>query len=142
MTTEIQRNNLIKLADYLDALPANYRHFSMQTYAAKDVTFDDYDDEAYFADEDVLETPAQVIPTFINECGSCACAIGHAPLAGIPVEPDDSWISYEQRSFGVSGHPDHETYRAWDYMFGPDNSNDPKEAAERIRTFLESGVPA
>lgn len=114
--TEEQRNNLAKLADYLDALPADYDRFNMSAYMLG-------------ADGYSTSPLRQAEP---NVCGSCACAIGHGPAAGIGLRGDPSWPEYAERVFGT----DEAATSAGEYMFGVDNPNDPRAAADRIRKVL------
>lgn len=118
------KDNLLKLADYLDALPADYKHFDMGSYYT-------YHGEEIFPDDSDEEKPG---PYDLNACGSSACAIGHGPNAGIPLQGDDYfWSKYARRAFGVD-ESDYES--GGNYMFGLNNSNDPKAAAKRIREVV------
>lgn len=117
--TTKQRHNLAKLADYLDALPDDYGKFFMGEY--------------YVTDGYMGRSVTQVSKESLeNECGSCACAIGHGPAAGIRRYSDTTWWSYAQRVFGTCDDMTEEG----DYMFGSDKPNCPKQAAQRIREVL------
>lgn len=110
--TDEQRANLAKLADYLDALPADYRCFEMHSYHS-----------------DAVYPSSASVP----ECGTTACAVGHGPAAGFPATRYENWDEYRIRLFGpgsifVPG--------AAQYMFSPLNPNDPHAAAGRIRKVL------
>ena len=142
MITDEQKANLAKLADYLDAMTPEYakKHFAMSVFMAcpageweltpyqiRNGDSDDFDalnvDAVYGQTNDVYA------------CGTCACAIGHGPAAGIAADPvaDASWDKYSQRALGIS-----QFYNTgiWSDLFGPQNPDDPKAAAERIRAFL------
>ena len=116
------RDNLLKLADYLETLPDDYEQFDMSEYmAARDGTYW----ETLGIDE--RSKPA---------CGTVACAVGHGPSAGIRTYGDANWSDYADRVFGVL--PD----SGFDYMFASGWSmrdNTPKGAAARIRTYVALG---
>lgn len=121
------RTNLTKLADYLAALPADYKHFDMTDY-----------NRAKRGDG----SSALYIQHRRYDCGTVACAVGHAPAAGIRVWGDMGWNSYCTRVFGIDRWDQYDTF---EYMFGAEwvhYDNTPQGAAARIRTYLESGVPA
>lgn len=118
--------NLTKLADFLDALPDDYAHFRMASY------FEEYDEDEEYPYWEVELSDAD--PARLANCGTCACAVGHAPMAGISPRDGEDWGEYELRVFGVSMND--VNYLAWDFMFGPDNPDDAKAAAGRIREVL------
>jgi hypothetical protein len=114
------RENLLKLADYLDKLPDDYEQFHMREYMMTT------------GGREVMYIWEQTKP----DCGTVACAVGHGPSAGIRVYGDSDWESYADRVFGELPHDD------FTYMFGSswcDTDNTPKGAAARIRTFVELG---
>jgi hypothetical protein len=116
------RENLLKLADYLDKLPDDYEQFHMYSYMAQRSSYG-------WATFDLNEKPKP-------ECGTVACAVGHGPAAGIRIYGDWDWESYADRVFGELPYDD------FSYMFGSswcDTDNTPKGAAARIRTFVELG---
>lgn len=113
------KDNLLKLAAYLETLPDDYEQFHMFEYMK--------DDEGF-----VLWQPQTVQPG----CGTVACAVGHGPSAGIRLYGDTNWDSYVDRVFGYLLH------NGFEYMFGADwtyTDNTPKGAAARIRTYVELG---
>ena len=123
MPTAEQAANLNKLADYLDSLPDDYAHFRMKSYVA------DYEDDGISYDFDLGEADTDRV---LN-CGTCACAVGHGPLAGILPLPGEGWHAYEERVFGLTMTECDD----WDYLFGPCNPDDAKAAASRIREYLK-----
>lgn len=149
-----QRSNLKTLADYLDNMPEDYAktHFLMAAYAvclpnlAEDLNgypnlrerYED-DDDADESDELIQKLKGQA-PNSFYACGTCACAIGHGPAAGIAVtNADTNWDRYSLRAFGMAqfeGPQFSPTFQDWNYVFGPDNPDDPKAAASRIHAFL------
>jgi hypothetical protein len=116
------RDNLLKLASYLETLPDDYEQFDMGEYMSE-------------RDGDCME-PLGPDEQSKPSCGTVACAVGHGPAAGIRVYGDHSWEEYADRVFGyMSGG-------SFEYMFGASWSctdNTPKGAAARIRTYLALG---
>lgn len=118
MTTQ-HRDNLRKLADHLDALPADYEHFDMAVYC---------DNE----DDDDLTWPRNVTVEKLHACGTTACALGHGPtIPGCEAMVGETWNGYARRVFGIFEWSDE-----WDYAFGPMLPNDPKFIASRIRDII------
>lgn len=116
------RENLLKLADYLDTLPGDYEQFDMSEY----MLVRDGDHWENFG-PDERSKPV---------CGTVACAVGHGPAAGIRLYGDLDWTDYAERVFGKMRCDD------FQYMFGSEWSNydnTPKGAASRIRTFVSLG---
>lgn len=122
--TRVQRSNLKTLANYLDSLPANYSHFGMSNF------FQHNGREINVTDLDTVCTP----------CGTAACAVGHAPGAGIPIhEDDEDWADYSERVFGLNAFADNRwgwCFCGWWDQF--DNSH--YGAAARIRYLLKHGA--
>lgn len=121
---KFQRNNLEKLATYLEALPDDYTEFDMSV----------------FSEEDECKP-------VVKTCGSAACAIGHGPVAGIHAYASDiGWSGYAKRVFGVKGR--HNLYLcsgplwAWCFTGGwVEIDASVKGAAFRIRYYLANGAP-
>jgi len=115
---KFHRDNLEKLATYLESLPEDYDQFRMTFF--------------FMRPGDMDGKPQDAMHALKHECGTTACAVGHGPSAGIPVRRDDNWTAYCRRVFGVtildSGDGS--------YMFGGGWPNCPKQAAKRIRTVL------
>lgn len=121
------RDNLTKLADYLAALPADYEQFDMNDYNR--VKGDNWKGGPLYIEKRRYD------------CDTVACAIGHGPAAGIRVYGDMGWNAYCIRVFGIDRWDHYDTFQ---YLFGPNwihYDNTPQGAAERIRIYLESGVP-
>lgn len=78
--------------------------------------------------------------SFMNEqvnCGSVACAISHAPYAGITKQYNESWDSFAYRVFGLKGV-------AWAFCFDEEwvfYDNTPQGVAKRILFMLQCGIP-
>ena len=75
-------------------------------------------------------------------CGSCGCAVGFAPFAGLGKDPDERWSSYSSRVFGLDDLDRGE--QAWDWCFSPlwdvvDNT--PPGAGQRLLWLELHGVP-
>lgn len=161
--TERRRGNLEKLADYLEALPEDYEHFDMESF---------YDHEgscdlAESLDEEVADVIgdygveakdtlyATSIEDFLNNCGTVACAIGHAPAAGIPLAKSHivtkrlggvSVVTGIDWSAYAKNFVRHESEDAWEFLFGGlwgEWDQHHWGAAARIRFLLDKGgVPA
>ncbi len=141
--TAKQRQNLLKLATYLESLPKNYSHFDMFSFADHEGDCDlPIPPSAYAA----LKPRA-----FLDNCGTVACAVGHGPAAGIkPLSSeikrgrDNSahsvdWTNYTERAFGVNAFGEE-----FDFLFQSTwvrIDNDHYGAAARIRYFLATGRP-
>jgi hypothetical protein len=127
--TRTQRRNLAKLADYLEGLPKNYRHFDM---------FDYIDGRS---DADVARYARN--NGGVASCGTVACALGHGPAAGVLFRPSDfygrtpSWSLYTSRFI-------EEYSPAWEWAFDSGwkhHDNHHWGAAARIRYLLKHGGP-
>jgi hypothetical protein len=140
-----QRQNLVKLADYLESLPERYKHFNMSSFA-------DHNGDCN-VDKDFEMLVVKKPEVFLSNCGTVACAVGHGPAAGLaPILEefdiqgrgkqrrvvDFDWHSYTVRVFGVYGL----TYE-FSWMFGgmwSDIDNHHYGAAARIRYFLDTSL--
>jgi hypothetical protein len=122
------KDNLLKLADYLDALPADYKEFDMRDYNT--------------VKADTLSGTRSLDPNKRRYgCGTAACALGHGPAAGIRVYGDWCWDDYCKRVFGIDRDFRRNTDE-FDYLFGStwtQYDNTPHGAAARIRTYVELG---
>ena len=122
----MNKENLLKLAKFLDELPEDYKHFDMSKW----LTSDTYE-----------LCPDEIEDVDIKACGYAACAIGHAPQA-LELTTEQAWecptwSNFIEVYFGIDHH-------AEQFMFGAgwsDIDDTPKGAAKRIRYFLENGVP-
>jgi hypothetical protein len=117
------KDNLLKLAAYLETLPDDYEQFDMSEYMSAR-------DGDYWETLDITERSKPV-------CGTVACAVGHGPAAGIRTYGDVDWLDYSQRVFG-----EFRDDCGWDYMFcsgWSHHDNTPKGAAARIRTYVTLG---
>jgi hypothetical protein len=121
--TATRVQNLVKLAKYLRALPDGYERFGMGTY--------------FMAGRSELE-PEQVQHGG-SECGTSACAVGHAIGAGIAAQPGDhTWFVYGSRCFT-------EAYDDYVFCFGGywyHTDDTPRGAAARICFLLAGGSAA
>jgi len=118
---EPNKENLLKLADYLLSLPVDYSHFHMNYFCSSDESFDC--DEAAHA---------------ITNCGTVGCALGHGPAAGI-APSTLGWHRYCDKEFGIGT-----ASTEWDWCFGYKwvrHDNTPQGAGKRIKYFLDFGVP-
>lgn len=135
MPNKKQRQNLAKLAIYLESLPPSYKHFDMQGYAAHNGVCQLADSPRILAAKKPNE--------FLANCGTVACAAGHGPAAGIKFARDEVgeqwalWSSYVGRVFGAG-----EGSCDFDFLFASfwqDYDNHHYGAAARIRYFLATG---
>lgn len=122
------RKNLLKLADYLESLPADYKHFDMSSYIENSKA------AMYYA-----KTGRKGNQKIVS-CGTVACAVGHGPAAGISIKNYVNsinvvdWSAYADEQF--SGDDE------FDWLFGSiwtgiDNHH--WGAAARIRFMLDKG---
>lgn len=116
------RQNLEKLATYLEALPVDYEAFEM----------------AYFNSEE-SEKPVAMA------CGAVACAVGHGINAGIPAKTSDyTWLDYAKRTFGVKLDRHVAFGSLWSWCFSSNwqyTDNTAQGAALRIRAYLADTIP-
>jgi len=134
--TKQQRENLDKLATYLENLPADYSAFNMAHYFITDgIT-----SEKEFAE---IEAKYARENGGVGKCGAVACAVGHGPSAGVLFDEFDfsptigryrtaDWTTYVEK-FCTNGSPE------WEFMFGGGwayHDNTPQGAAKRIRYTL------
>ena len=113
---------LLKLADYLYNLPANYSHFEMSTF--------------YYGDgPEGLSSP--IVLASPRSCNTVACAVGHAPAAGIDCT---RFANYQELVNWLTAN----NQEVFDWLFGGDWAlvdNTHRGAAARIYFALEQGVP-
>lgn len=70
-------------------------------------------------------------------CGTCGCAVGHGPYAGIPKLATEDWHTYSRRVFTDDG-------AIWDYLFSASwahRDNTVRGARKRIKHILTWGEP-
>jgi hypothetical protein len=117
----MNRDNLEKLAAYLEKLPEDYTHFDMSVF---------------FQRGDFTRT--YVDATLAGDCGTVACAVGHGPVAGIILATESSgWTDYGEKAFEL-------VFDEWDWCFSSgwaSVDNTPHGAAKRIRQLLDHGLP-
>lgn len=126
----MNKHNLIKLANYLAALPDEYEHFNMRDYA-------------FNSGLESGTIPLVDVCTLINECGSVACAIGHGPLiAGLEISPDDDcWHDYTDRVFDLNRSIFSEESHLFSFAFDSGWAaidNRPISAAKRIALIVNN----
>jgi hypothetical protein len=134
---DVNRENLEKLATYLESLPKDYEHFCMETY----FTAPDWDGEK--------EVAYALHNGGLNKCDAVACAIGHGPAAGILALPEEimrgsvCWDDYCKRVFCDVHSEDNLTpeYKFLFYDAWEDYDNTPLGAAQRIRYLLAGNAP-
>lgn len=138
--TATQRKNLLKLAAYLESLPADYSHFGMRFYADHRGDCDLPMEEDLYAAKDPQG--------FLTNCGTVACAVGHGPAAGIRPKTsefymdgrkafDFDWNVYVERAFGIGPTTEEFAFLFSDKWVGLDDHH--YGAAARIRYYLDTG---
>lgn len=130
--TLAQRKRLEKLATYLESLPEDYDHFTMNFF----VLSRSQDEEVRYAREN----------GGVASCGAVACAVGHGPAAGILVP-----LQFIRRNcfkrlyvawYEYAGYLAPEEAYNWLFIDDwKDYDNHHWGAAARIRYYLEDGVP-
>lgn len=143
---EARRENLEKLATYLENLPENYEHFNMHSFIDHKSDFQALVDYA-------LNNGG------VHNCGTAACAVGHGPAAGILFHEDE--LTIEEVYSNISRRwikdvlmPDWTKYSerfvecldsdAFEFLFSASwilSDNTVAGAAKRIRYYLENGIP-
>lgn len=129
----MNRENLEKLAAYLEALPPDYGSFRMDIFMSE-------------AGEHRLADGHDPY-----ECGTVACAIGHGPAAGIPLNEEEikilrsadgrigfhhMWEDYSDRVFFDSNV--HDLWWTWCFSGLWSRVDDtPQGAVKRIRWLLD-----
>lgn len=75
----------------------------------------------------------------VIDCGSCGCALGHGPYAGVVKSPWESWAAYSRRAMGM---PNGSIESIWCFsMQWTEIDNTAQGAGKRILWMLEHGVP-
>ena len=157
----INRENLEKLASYLENLPEDYQHFGMRSY----LNPTDLSALIKYAEQN----------GGVHTCGTAACAVGHGPAAGILFPEANryspfwrgsnghyiydeegnikwsakrtlvpNWFHYSACMFFNSEPLSRASTIAWHWCFGSEwgqCDNTPKGAAARIRYLLRHGRP-
>jgi hypothetical protein len=129
--TDDQRNNLAILSSHLKKV--DKKKFNMSYYCVKKYHGGMFSQRLF---------PYNIVQEY-NECDTVACALGHAPMAGIPVYGNEDWIEYSGRVFGINNNSDFNP-RAWSWLFQyrwVAKDNTPKGAAARIDWLLENNIP-
>lgn len=124
--TEENKSNLKKLADYLSALPEEYSHFDMETFYRR-IIIDHYEKYNFKNFDD---------GTYLNECGTVACALGHGPAAGIEVGDSTNWYAYGLKFIEENSSNE----QVWGFLFSVEwvkIDNTPQGAAKRIYWILD-----
>lgn len=123
---KVHRNRLEKLADYLhnEVTP---KKFVMDHYCHGPKGFAEIDQ----------------IAGRISQCGTSACAMGYAvvifPYVRRKLEAGDDFDEFAQECFGLDSMA-----LSWSFLFSgrwSKKQNTPKQAAKRIRLFLDKGLP-
>lgn len=134
--TPQQRENLEKLATYLEQLPVDYKHFDMGDY---------YNGQALMTDEQLTDYALNNGGVDKYNCGAVACAVGHGPSAGILFKPSEitwynapDWNKYSLNFIAETGNLEYQ------WLFGSEwenVDNTHRGAAARIRYLLDGKPP-
>jgi hypothetical protein len=120
-----QKRNLAKLALYLKRMRRN-KKFNMMTYMNVDVEND--------------KLPRYALDAYekYSECGTSACAVGHAPFIGPEFIPlaEETWVKYCERLFTSA---EKYLYDQWCFFFHYSHMDVPLYAAIRIAYTLQTG---
>jgi hypothetical protein len=129
----INKHNLLLLAAALEKLPASYSHFDMMDFVL------DADGIPVAAN-----TPSDITKKLIHSCGTCACAIGHAPtIRGLRARKGESWGKYSTRVFGFNRSDPEFNFcfgATWAYREGDEHAT-ADAAAKRLHYLAEHGMP-
>ena len=132
--------NYKKLADYLLALPDDYKHFNMRSY---------WEDTNSMDKEDLsLQELLDNMDDQLHACGTAGCILGHAVVSrlfDIGSEEGNCWGNVEDLIFGKTNTITWEGYdRRWKWLFTSDwesVDNTPVGAAHRLLYAYYFGVP-
>lgn len=128
----MNRDNLLKLAAYLENLPADYEHFSMASYFEPPVV----NGRPHLGEQEALRNYSH---TGEMPCGTVACAAGHGPAAGIPFPKSTQfygWMGYIDAVFNLGIAEESFLFSGMWTSF----DDTPLGAAQRIYYLLESGA--
>lgn len=117
----IHAGNFAKLALYLNSAKIPEEKFTMEWI------IDNRKDDEFKCDYPALAKKKY------NECGTSACALGHAPLAGIKPRPGMSWGEYDTCMLTDSLTDE------WEHCFDASWGGTAKDAAKRIAYMLLTG---
>lgn len=125
----------LKTAEELGITPTQHRNIARLCLFVKDkVPPPKFDIKTWHRDEkgEQCAYPARAK----YECGTSACFLGYAPLAGIEPEPKEYWDSYAARGFGAK-----EYYPMYRLLFHSSHLNNKTAAVRRGAYFLTHGIP-
>lgn len=124
----MNRENLTKLAAYLESLPADYQHFDMGVFYHRD-DYDTIKAELEYAED----------PTAVTHCGTAACALGHGPAAGIAPTRVTGTVGIDWSAYGLK-FIDQDDTATYEFLFSghwDQIDNTLRGAAARIRYVLD-----
>ena len=118
---DTHKSNLAKTAIYLLEEVEDAK-FNMEDYAKN-------------RQNDCIFSPKHIIKKY-NECGTCCCFAGHAPMALGEETDHSSWEEYLDEVFKAKDQSQN-----WFFLFSARWSNSRHQSAARAVVLLESGVP-
>lgn len=137
----MNRENLKKLANYLESLPEDYSHFDMRSFILKSR----YQDPAGYWQARSDEVNYATMGGLPEYCGTAACAVGHGPAAGITLSSaylygNNMVVDWARYSLACFTEEATTNTALWSFLFGSkwvtiDNHH--WGAAARIRYILD-----
>lgn len=86
-----------------------------------------------------IRYPTTLPLSVYTECGTTACAVGHGPLMGLALLPNEEWFAYSLRVFGMNPNIQYEDFY---FMFGPywtSKNNTAEGTAKRMLWWIDNG---
>jgi len=149
---KVNRENLTKLLQYLETLPADYDNFDMGSYLSRDYKPRPEEENNYVLYHENVVKFEKAARSYVlceaglPECGTIACLAGHGPAAGICFKPEhvnqygEQWSSYVADNFFNTKLPwaalDSIEYRWLFHAYWRTFDNTLKGGMARIRYYL------
>lgn len=132
--TKTQHKNLAKLTVFVRDKVAPPKFNINRFFIAKGQ--DENDGDCY---DDIVPTKEEY------SCGTSACFLGYAVLAGIKSQKNETWETYGRRCFGVDMNDDFipipNRESIYDHLFNDEHKNSKSAAVKRGAYFLMNGLP-
>ena len=130
--TVVNLEALVILAEFVDALPDDYKQFDMSKFCC----VPGYPGSNLIAEpSEYLDLdPCESQQSLENDCNTCGCFLGHGPVAGLRPLADEDWGQYCFRVFDIKpGSPE------WHSFFSVRWPNNTKAAAKRVFDYRDNG---
>lgn len=130
--TKTQYKNLAKLTIFVRDKVAPPKFNIKRFFIAKGQK--EYDGDCY--DDNVPEKEDY-------SCGTSACFLGYAVLAGIKPQKNETWETYGKRCFGIHMDEMKSSHKQdiYDLLFYDEHKNSKSAAVKRGAHFLMNGLP-